>query len=173
MPCGYSGVLPEDVGSGDFTVKEDKMKIKSSALRNIHKFFPKVTKVTDASKKLIIEVVPKDEAVSLKKDHAGCALAVACKREYKLDGVIVSRTMAYLIKGDEAIRYSLPESASREIVSFDRGGGFEPGSYELNKPDRKLGDGHGSGTGHGRAGGLTIKHRMTTNVRSVLGAKET
>jgi hypothetical protein len=144
------------------------------ALHNVRKFFPKVTRVTDATKGLEIEVTKQDDKISRRNDHAGCAMAVACKRELKLDGVIISRSVAYLVKGDEAVRYYVPESASREIVSFDRGGGFEPGTYGLTKPGYKLGHSHGLGGTSKDANGSMAKrfHHLTNNVRTVLGSRE-
>jgi CheY-specific phosphatase CheX len=90
-----------------------------TALRIVKKFFPEVTDVEDAEKSQVIEVT--------------CAMAVACKRKYNLDGVIISVKTAYLIKGKKAKRFSLPESVSREIVSFDRDSGFAAGQYRLSK----------------------------------------
>jgi hypothetical protein len=144
------------------------------ALHNVRKFFPKVTRVTDASKGLEIEVTKQDDKISRRSDHAGCAMAVACKRELKLDGVIIARTVAYLVKGDEAIRYDVPEAVSREIVSFDRGGGFAPGNYALTKPGYKLGHSHGSGGANKDASGGMAKHfhHLTNNVRTVLGSRD-
>ncbi len=80
-----------------------------------------------------IEVTPRDASSKAVRDHNGCAMAVACKRALKLDGVIISRSIAYLIKGDHATRFKLPESISREVVSFDRGAGFAVGKYELER----------------------------------------
>jgi len=59
-----------------------------------------------------------------------------------MDGVIVSINRAYLVKGTRATRYFLSGHAQREIVAFDRGGGFSAGVYELNAPRKgaRLGD---------------------------------
>jgi hypothetical protein len=148
---------------------------KSPALTNVQKFFPKVTRVTDATKPLEIVVTAQDDKVSRKLDHAGCAMAVACKREFKLDGAIVSRCVAYLVKGDEAVRYDVPERATREVISFDRGGGFNPGEYTLQKPEYGLGERHSGDMGEGvksHSGNLHKRfHRYTANVRTPLGSK--
>jgi hypothetical protein len=147
----------------------------NKALHNVRKFFPKVTRVTDAAKGLEIEVTKQDDKTSRRSDHAGCAMAVACKRELKLDGVIIARTVAYLVKGDEATRYYVPERAAREVISFDRGGGFDPGTYQLNRPSWKLGQSHGKppASGTGTTGGLAKRFRhLTNNVRTVLGSRE-
>jgi len=105
----------------------------SSKLNTVQKFCPKVTSVIDAKRSLIIDVIHKDALSSARKKHGECAMAEACKRKYKLDGVVIARSTAYLIKGNVATRYRVPPSVSREITSFDRGGGFEIGTYKLTK----------------------------------------
>jgi hypothetical protein len=102
-------------------------------------------------------------------------MAVACKRKFHLDGVIISRTKAYLVKGKKARRFDLPETVSREIVSFDRGAGFSPGRYELAKvsPENRL----GSRTKRKKDTAIRDnepkrKRHITTNVRTVLGGQK-
>ena len=90
-----------------------------AAINIVKKFFPNVTRVVDASRNASIEVTTKDSQSKAVKDHNDCAMAVACKRKFHLDGVIISRTTAYLVKGTQARRFKLPSSVSREIVSFD------------------------------------------------------
>ena len=125
-----------------------------TALQVVQKFFPEVTEVVDASRNQVIEVTQQDEKTAKKKSHKTCAMAVACKRKFNLDGVVISVNRAYLVKGKKARRFTLPESVSREVVSFDRNGGFEPGEYELNKIppssrlDRVIKSGNGHGGGH-------------------------
>jgi hypothetical protein len=104
-------------------------------LRNVQRHFPQVTTVKAAENNLEIEVLPSDEKASKRRNHEECAMAVACKRAYKADGVIIARSVAYLVKGTLAIRFLIPESVSREITSFDRGGPFNPGTYHLQKPN--------------------------------------
>lgn len=144
-----------------------------SRLKIVQKFFPKVKTVVDASHKALIEVSKEDTKSKGIKDHNNCAMAVACKRKFKLDGVIISRSVAYLIKGTQARRFKVPESVSREVVSFDRGAGFSPGKYELSavppsdKKSRETGRDRGN-----RHMKLKRKRHMTINVRSVLGGEE-
>jgi len=111
------------------------------ALGIVKKFFPKVTNVVDGTKTIIIEVTKKDADTAARRDHGGCAMAVACKRKLEADGVIMSVASAYIVKGKKATRYRVPESVSREIVAFDRNAYFEPGEYRLVKPSptEKLG----------------------------------
>jgi hypothetical protein len=143
-----------------------------SALNIVRKFFPKVKTVVDAKKATAIEVTPKDAASRAVKDHNHCAMAVACKRKFHLDGVIISRSTAYLIKGTKARRFLLPISVSREVVSFDRGSGFATGLYHLAPSSRakQLGIRHG-GIEEGKKSSKHIRRfrHLTVKVRSVLG----
>ena len=108
------------------------------ALGVIRKFAPNVTRVSDADEDLLINVTNGDYKTSTKKNHADCALAVATKRQEHAAKVIVSSSTAYVIKGNDAIRYKVPESASREVVSFDRGAEFCAGDYKLKMPPKSM-----------------------------------
>ena len=148
----------------------------AKALRVVRSFFPYIQNVVDAKDSIQVEVTPEDEKTSNRKDHNGCAMAVACKRKYNATGVIVSTSVAYLIHGLTATRYELPQSVIREVVSFDRSGIFEPGTYQLRKPAncRKLGIKHKHKKKH--ASGTDKKNmpfrHYTGGVRAVLGSKE-
>lgn len=145
----------------------------SRSLRIVNEFFPDVTTVHDATKGITIEVTKHDAATSAKKDHKTCAAAVACKRQMHLDGVIISRAIAYMVKGTVATRYVLPESLAREVIAFDRGGSFEPGEYTLKKPDKHILIGTKrkgrNNTKHNKGRG--VLHHVTQNIRTVLGGK--
>jgi hypothetical protein len=143
------------------------------ALRNVRKYFPEVTKVQDAKEPIGVIVTNADNRSAKVKNHQACAMAVACKRGRRPDGVIVSINRAYVIKGNLATRYRLTESASREVVSFDREAGFAPGEYTLMPPEpsRKLGaitGGNGQKTGTGKP---VIRKHVTTGIRTVLGSR--
>ena len=99
--------------------------------RTVKEFFPEVTSVTDAKKPIHIIVTAKDSNAATVKNHKECAMARAAKRTLHVDGIVVSRQRAYLVTGNKAIRYTFPESVRKEIVSFDRGGGFAEGEYVL------------------------------------------
>lgn len=142
------------------------------AIVMVKKYFPNVVTVRDATRNVAIAVTERDERESQKKAHTSCAMAVACKRVLGLDGVIVSVTKAFLIKGAVAIRYDLPPSVSREVVSFDRGAGFLPGEYALSKPAHRLGRKRGTKT-DSKAGVRKREYvHMTEGIRTVLGAKD-
>ena len=149
-----------------------------SALMIVQQYFPDVKKVSDADEAIEIEVTKADNKSAKVRNHNACALAVSCKRSLHLDGVIVSINTAYLIKGTKATRYKLPESVSREIVSFDRDGGFDEGTYKLNpcgKSDH-LGERSERPTyavsTQGKGGGKPRRFMHRTNgVRAALGSK--
>lgn len=100
-------------------------------------------------------------------------MAVACKRKMHADGVIVSMETAYVIKGNKAVRYRVPPSVQREIVSFDREAGFAAGEYMLatTLPCNRLGESEPDRGPHLRTNGKAPKFRhMTTGIRTVLGS---
>lgn len=148
------------------------MKNKSSnALSHVTKFFPDVTKVTDADEDLEVEVTSRDLKTSKKKDHAGCALAVAAQTHIKkCTGAVVSASTAYIIKGTEATRYLIPERARKEIVSFDRGATFEPGDYTLKAPKQSSRLGHMTGS-HGPRVGRRRIQRKTMGIRERISSR--
>lgn len=144
-------------------------------LRIVHKHFPNVKTAIDAQKNLSIEVTISDEKTSKRRNMSECAMAVACKRAYKADGVILARSVAYLIKGNLAVRFRIPPSVAREITSFDRGAGFTPGTYQLSKPTPKMTLDYKVKTSKSPGGskgdkGIRIFRHTTTGIRAVLGS---
>lgn len=94
--------------------------------------------VIDADEPIALRVLPLDVKGAKAKSPASCAAARAGQRELNTDvRVFLTRTYVKVkahgaTKGenhDTWVRYKTPESASREIVSFDRGATFEPGDY--------------------------------------------
>lgn len=147
----------------------------SAALKIVQKNFPDVTKIVDSRKDLLVEVNRHDVKAAAKQDHQACAMAVACKRKLHLDGIMVSINKAYLVKGNKAMRFSVPVSVAREIVSFDRGSDFVPGSYSLKavplreRIGARLDRGRGNHTGTGKR---RVHRHITTGIRAVLGGAE-
>ena len=152
--------------------------IGSKALAIVRHFYPSVSKVNDADEPITVEVTAKDAKESHRKDSTECAFAVACKREFNLQGVIIARSIAYLVKTRIATRYMVPTSVSREIVSFDRGAEFATGTYKLDVPSKtqRLGK-HNHGRSDGGNGPHTdsahkrFRH-ITEGVRASLGREE-
>lgn len=101
-------------------------------LYRLKKHFPNVTRVADASAALEVTVTKDDGSHGKKKQEDACAMANACVRQYGCEGALIRPRVAYLISGDLAIRFSVPNSVAREIVSFDRHHDFRPGDYQLS-----------------------------------------
>lgn len=105
-----------------------------TALAIVRKYYPNISSIKDATKSLSIKVTADDCKSSRRKSPDGCPMAQACKRSY--DGAIIAMSTAYLVKGNKAIRFTVPAAVSREIVSFDRHHDFAVGTYKLNKPSK-------------------------------------
>ena len=73
-------------------MKKLKSMKSNGALGIVRKFFPHVAAVHDALTNTQIEVTKADASSRAVKNHNACAMAVACKRKFKLDGVIISRS---------------------------------------------------------------------------------
>jgi len=149
----------------------------ATALSIVQQAFPNVNKVVDAKEDSVVEVTRRDTTSATVRNHKACAMAVACKRKMKLDGVIMSISTAYLVKDDVATRYLVPSSVSREIVAFDRNAAFEPGDYRLKAPSAsvKLGGVRGtipSESPKSGNGNLSKRFRhKTEGIRASLGSK--
>lgn len=104
--------------------------------------------VVDADESIDLHVLAKDVNGANKRDPANCAAAKAGKRELGTDvRVFLSRT--YVKSKDHWVRYITPQSAQREIISFDRGSSFQPGTYTIPAPSsgQKLGTWRPRGSG--------------------------
>lgn len=93
--------------------------------------FGYVTTVKDANEPIWVKVTKWDTANGTKKNAGNCALARACVREKQADGAVINIGTSYIIKGNVATRYKTSAGVGREITSFDRGAGFEPGEDYL------------------------------------------
>jgi hypothetical protein len=152
----------------------------ANALNIVQKYFPDVKRVHDAGRPVILQVTAADSKNARTRDHSGCAMAVAARRTFHARGVIISIGQAYVIKKDSAIRFKLPPSVSREVVSFDRNAGFAEGEYKMSAPSKS----HRHGARNDRARNTknhpsssdktkpeTFKH-FTPGIRAVLGHKD-
>ncbi len=139
----------------------------NNALAVVRKFFPKVAKVKDAKESISVEVTKQDQNAAKRLKHSECAMAVACRRSLKLDGVIIAMGTTYTIKDNVATRYLTTESVKREITSFDRSGLFAPGSYMLHKPhpSKELGNDHRPDKSNKRSGKRNAPMHFTQDVR--------
>ena len=91
--------------------------------------------IVDGDKPLVVAVTRHDVVNALKSNSRRCALARASEQ---IPGVLHGyffRTMAYLEHRDRMVRYILPPSVQKEIVSFDRAQIFAEGIYQLTPPE--------------------------------------
>jgi hypothetical protein len=94
----------------------------------------KGNKVVDAKSDLVLIVLARDIAHADRKKANRCVIAKACSRQEKMEAVI-HLTRVYLRNGeDHWKRYILPQSLRGELIAFDRGGAFIPGTYVLDAP---------------------------------------
>lgn len=124
--------------------------------------------VVDATHDIALHVLSIDVKNAKKNDPKSCAAAKAGQRELKKD-VRVFITRTYVKEKNHWVRYKTPESVSREIVSFDRGSSFEPGTYIVKTPHEsmKLGYNRGRNDTHPRTGNKNPKPRhVTAMIRS-------
>lgn len=91
-------------------------------------------KIKDAKKEIALTITNRDCRLGNSKEPSTCAAARAlCRQEHVAEALVhLSRT--YLKRGEVRFRYETPPALRSEIVSFDRGGGFEPGEYRLIPP---------------------------------------
>ena len=123
--------------------------------------------LVDANEDVSLVITRNDSNQSKKKDPGNCAAALAGRREFKTEVRVYMSRMYVKDKSKKRwVRYLVPSSVSREITSFDRGAGFEPGEYVFKAPSpaQRLGykpiGGNKARTGKGRK-----PHHQTANVR--------
>lgn len=87
--------------------------------------------VENADKPLSISISKKDVLWGNTKDPSGCAAARCLSRMPYVEEARVHIARTYIKVKGKWHRYLTPPSLRQEIVSFDRGGTFQPGEYEL------------------------------------------
>lgn len=125
--------------------------------------------VIDAKRPITITVNANDIARADKKEPADCAVARACRRELHAKEVRVHLGRVYVrTTPDKWTRYMTPKSMRAEIISFDRGGTFEPGEFHLSPPSptkRASGKRQGTAKGQNKRGKKYAPRHTITNVR--------
>lgn len=87
--------------------------------------------VKDAAKPLTVTITATDVELGSSRDARECAAAVALCRQTGADEARVHLSRVYVRRGKKWTRYQAPPALRQEIVTFDRGGAFEPGEYTL------------------------------------------
>lgn len=141
-----------------------------ATVKRIRRYFPNVDRVVDSTKSMEVEVAERDVETAKKKKEDCCAMAKACERKDGVDGAIIKTTCAFIIKGNTAIKFFVPNSVKQEIISFDRHGDFRTGTYYLGPvPKSHLTSSKRGAGNHTKPRGLS-KHRRpyvyTKGIRS-------
>jgi len=89
--------------------------------------------VKDAPKAVTIHITRGDVKKGATKDPAACAAAQACKRELHVTDARIHIGRCYLKINNEWQRFQTSPALRQEIITFDRGGVFAPGTYTLKK----------------------------------------
>ena len=118
--------------------------------------------VLDAKRAITLTITPNDIAKADRKEPVDCAVARACRRELhaKEARVHLGRVYVRMNEGNWQ-RFLTPKALRSEIIAFDRGGSFEPGTFVLSAPTPSK-----VATGKRRGGKTPIK-----KARRVTGAK--
>lgn len=95
--------------------------------------------IIDARQLALVSVSVDDIQKSKAKNSKCCAFARAAQHEPGVVAAYFFRSMAFLEYPDRIVRYLLPMSAQKEIVSFDRSGIMAPGQYRLSSVPPSLG----------------------------------
>ena len=97
-------------------------------------------KVVDANYKMAITVTKEDIANGDRKQPNACAVALACRRQFDADAAIVNLTRTYIEYPRRVVRFFTTQALRNEIVAWDQGGKFTPGTYYLRPcpPTAKL-----------------------------------
>lgn len=88
--------------------------------------------VVDAKKPIVLKITDKDVQLGNNKDPGACAAARCLLRKPDVEQARVHIGRTYLKVAGKWTRYKTSKALRTEIVAFDRGGSFEPGTYSLS-----------------------------------------
>lgn len=91
-------------------------------------------KVVNARQRVTLRISAKDARTGASKDPGACAAAKAAMREIPnctMARIHLGRAYLFDNKTDTWKRYKTTDALRSEIIAFDRGGKFEPGTYDL------------------------------------------
>lgn len=88
--------------------------------------------VRDATDRVLVVVTRSDVVNAKKANSKHCALARAALRLPDVNAAYFFRSCAFIEYQNAMVKYQLPSSVQKEIVSFDRAGVFAAGIYQLS-----------------------------------------
>jgi hypothetical protein len=91
--------------------------------------------VVDGRDRVQVVVTEHDVINAKKANSKHCALARAALRVPGVDAAYFFRSTAFLEYADKIVRFLLPVSVQKEIVSFDRARMFASGVYQMTPPN--------------------------------------
>lgn len=86
----------------------------------------------DADAAIDVTITKADIQGAVANNQTCCAIARALKRKPGVKEAYVFRSVVWIEQDEHLVRYGLPPSLQKEIVSFDRSGDFRPGHYGLS-----------------------------------------
>ena len=89
------------------------------------------TIVKDADEPVSFTVTKSDVTRGASKKATSCAAARALCREGHAQEARIHASRAYIKKGGKWLRFGVTSAMRSEIIAFDRGGEFAPGTYTL------------------------------------------
>src|SRR4029079_17225927 len=87
--------------------------------------------IQDGAERVLVTVTATDVIKAKKADSKHCALSRATMRLPNVNAAYFFRSTAFIEYPDRIVRFSLPASVQKEIVSFDRAQIMAPGVYQL------------------------------------------
>ena len=123
--------------------------------------------VVDATTDITLTILPTDVVGADLKAPGNCVAARACRRQENLEARI-HITRVYLRNGGTVwTRYIVPTNLRTEIIAYDRGGAFVPGTYQLKAPKstEKLGVKRSIKGGH-KKNKNKRKYKATKDIRT-------
>lgn len=88
--------------------------------------------IVDSTSPVVMAVTEHDVVNAKKANSKHCALSRAALRLPNVVAAYFFRSAAFLEYRDRMVRFNLPASVQKEIVSFDRAQIFAPGVYQLS-----------------------------------------
>ena len=88
--------------------------------------------IEDSASPVLVTVTNHDVVNAKKKDSKDCAFSRAALRVPGVLGAYFFLKTAFLEYKDKIVRFTLPQSVQKEIVSFDRAQILAPGIYQMS-----------------------------------------